>query len=270
METIMNTESIGTEEYVARSAGTEAAMRVRELSVSYDNKETLHKITTEFPKHCITSIIGSSGCGKTTMLLSLNDLIREIQGVKVEGEILLGDKRTDAIPQEELRRRVGLVFQTPMPFPFSVYKNLTYAPRYYGNHNKKDLDRIVKEKLALVGLYDEIKTDLNKSALKFSGGQQQRICIARALTVEPDILLLDEPCSALDVRSISVIEETLLRLKSQYTIIIVTHNIAQARRLSDKVIFLKDGRLIEEGDAAGLFREPKEAETREFLRGIYG
>ena len=120
METIMNTESIGTEEYVARSAGTEAAMRVRELSVSYDNKETLHKITTEFPKHCITSIIGPSGCGKTTMLLSLNDLIREIQGVKVEGEILLGDKRTDAIPQEELRRRVGLVFQTPMPFPFSV------------------------------------------------------------------------------------------------------------------------------------------------------
>jgi phosphate transport system ATP-binding protein len=188
----------------------------------------------------------------------------------VTGEIFLGDKKTDAIPQEELRRRVGLVFQTPMPFPFSVYKNLTYAPKYYGIHNKQDLDRIVKGKLEMVGLYDEIKGDLNKSALKFSGGQQQRICIARALTANPDVLLLDEPCSALDVQSISVIEETLLKLKEQYTIIIVTHNIAQARRLSDKVVFLKDGRLIEEGDAAEIFSEPKETETKEFLRGIYG
>lgn len=262
----MNTELIRTE----GAARVEPAMRVRNLSVSYDDKEALHKITAEFPRHSITSIIGPSGCGKTTLLLSLNDLIRETNGVKVEGEIWLGDKRTDAIPQEELRRRVGLVFQTPMPFPFSVYKNLTYAPKYFGNHDKKDLERIVKEKLEMVGLYDEIKADLNKNALKFSGGQQQRICIARALTVEPEILLLDEPCSALDVRSTSVIEETLLSLKSQYSIIIVTHNIAQARRLSDKVIFLKDGQLVEEGDAAELFREPKEAETKEFLRGIYG
>jgi phosphate transport system ATP-binding protein len=230
----------------------------------------LSGISVQFPKQKITSIIGPSGCGKTTLLLSLNDLIRETPSVKVTGEIFLGDKKTDAIPQEQLRRRVGLVFQTPMPFPFSVYKNLTYAPKYYGIHNKQDLDRIVKEKLEMVGLYDEIKGDLNKSALKFSGGQQQRICIARALTANPDVLLLDEPCSALDVQSISVIEETLLKLKEQYTIIIVTHNIAQARRLSDKVVFLKDGRLIEEGDAAEIFSEPKETETKEFLRGIYG
>lgn len=249
---------------------TTSAMSVRDLAVSYDDKEVLHGITADFPKHRITSVIGPSGCGKTTLLLTLNHLIKETQGVRMTGEVLLEGKSTDAIPQEELRRRVGLVFQTPMPFPFSVYKNLTYAPKYYGIHSKKELDRIVREKLEMVGLYEEIREDLNKSALKFSGGQQQRICIARALTAEPDVLLLDEPCSALDVRSISVIEETLLKLKEKYTIIIVTHNIAQARRLSDRVIFLKDGHLIEEGEAEDLFRAPEQAETREFLRGIYG
>ncbi len=270
METVANTEKQIYSDDRAKVSDAESAMKVRDLNVSYDDKTALSKISVRFPKQKITSIIGPSGCGKTTLLLSLNDLIRETPGVKVTGEIFLGDKKTDAIPQEELRRRVGLVFQTPMPFPFSVYKNLTYAPKYYGIRSKQDLDRIVKEKLEMVGLYDEIKGDLNKSALKFSGGQQQRICIARALTANPDVLLLDEPCSALDVQSISVIEETLLKLKEQYTIIIVTHNIAQARRLSDKVVFLKDGRLIEEGDAAEIFSEPKETETKEFLRGIYG
>lgn len=248
----------------------ETAIRTRELSVSYDGKPALDRISVDFPGNRITSIIGPSGCGKTTLLLSLNDLIRETPGAKVTGEIYIGESRTDRIPVEELRRRVGLVFQTPMPFPFSVYRNLTYAPRYFGNHSKKELDRIVREKLEMVGLYDEIKDELGKSALKFSGGQQQRICIARALSVEPEVLLLDEPCSALDIKSISVIEETLLRLREQYTIVIVTHNIAQARRISDKVIFLKDGRLIEEGEAGSFFEKPEEAETKEFLRGIYG
>lgn len=248
----------------------EAAMRTKDLSVSYDGKTVLDSVSLAFPSNRITSIIGPSGCGKTTLLLCLNDLIKENAGAKVTGEIFLGEKSTDRIPQEELRRRVGLVFQTPMPFPFSVHKNLTYAPKYYGNHNKKDLDRIVREKLEMVGLYGEIKDELSKSALKFSGGQQQRLCIARALTVEPDVLLLDEPCSALDVKSASVIEETLLKLKNNYTIIIVTHNIAQARRISDRVAFLKDGRLIEEGDSEQFFKEPEKEETREFLRGIYG
>lgn len=248
----------------------ETAIKIRNLCVSYDGKTAVDSVSLDFRKNHITSIIGPSGCGKTTLLLSLNNLISETTGVKVSGDIFLGDRKTDTIPPEELRRRVGLVFQTPMPFPFSVYKNLTYAPKYYGMRAKKDLDRIVKEKLEMVGLYDEIKDDLGKSALKFSGGQQQRICIARALTVEPDVLLLDEPCSALDVRSIAVIEETLHNLRKNYTIIIVTHNIAQAQRLSDRVAFLKDGRLIEEGEADTFFKEPKEAETREFLRGIYG
>lgn len=248
----------------------EAAMKIRNVSVSYDGKTAVNDVSCDFGKNCITSIIGPSGCGKTTLLLALNGLISENAGAKISGEVFLGGRKTDTIPREELRRRVGLVFQTPMPFPFSVYKNLIYAPKYYGIRNKKDLDRIVKEKLEMVGLYDEIKDELGKSALKFSGGQQQRICIARALTAEPDVLLLDEPCSALDVRSISVIEETLRKLKEKYTIIIVTHNIAQARRLSDRVAFLKDGNLVEEGDADHFFREPKEAQTREFLKGIYG
>ena len=248
----------------------ETAMKLRDLCVSYDGKTAVDSVSLDIPKNCITSIIGPSGCGKTTLLLTLDDLISETPGVKVSGDIYLGDRKTDLIPKEELRRRVGIVFQTPMPFPFSVYRNLAYAPKYYGVRSKKELDRIVKEKLEMVGLYKEIKSDLGKSALKFSGGQQQRICIARALTAEPDVLLLDEPCSALDVRSISVIEETLIKLKERYTIIIVTHNIAQAKRLSDKVVFLKDGHVVEEGNASEFFREPEEAETREFLRGTYG
>ena len=248
----------------------EAAIEIKDLKVSYEEKTALDKVSAIFPRNCITTIIGPSGCGKTTLLHSLNGLVNELPGVKISGTILIGGTETSRIPLEELRRRVGLVFQTPVPFPFSVYKNLTYAPKYYGNHNKTDLDRIVKEKLEMVGLMDEIKGELGKSALKFSGGQQQRICIARALTVEPEVLLLDEPCSALDIKSTAIIEETLLNLKKNYTIIIVTHNIPQAKRLSDKVIFLKDGRVIEEGAAEQFFVSPAHKETKAFLEGIYG
>lgn len=248
----------------------ESVIEIKDLTVTYDGKTAVNNISTSFVRNQITAVIGPSGCGKTTLLHCLNDLIKEIPGVKVAGDIILENKNISSIPLDELRRRVGLVFQTPMPFPFSVYKNLTYAPKYYGTHSKKVLDDIVREKLEMVGLYDEIKNDLHKSALKFSGGQQQRICIARALTAEPDVLLLDEPCSALDIRSTSVIEETLFKLKGKYTIIIVTHNISQARRISDRVMFLKDGILVEEGPAAQIFNEPREKETREFLGGIYG
>ncbi|ETP73027.1 ABC-type phosphate transport system, ATPase component [Lachnospiraceae bacterium JC7] len=240
------------------------------LSVSYGKKSVLHNISLEFPKNRITSIIGPSGCGKTTLLMALDEMIKEIPDARVTGNIYIDDVNTEALSMEEIRRKVGLVFQKPVPFPFSVYDNLAYAPKYYGNHDKTSLNRIVIEKLQMVGLYDEIKDELKKSALKFSGGQQQRICIARALTAEPEVLLLDEPCSSLDVKSTAIIEETLLRLKEKYTIIIVTHNIAQAKRLSDKVVFLKDGLKIEEGDAKEFFRSPKEEETGEFLRGIYG
>ncbi|MBE5900856.1 MAG: phosphate ABC transporter ATP-binding protein [Lachnospiraceae bacterium] len=248
----------------------ETIMDVRNLTVSYEGKAALKDVTVSFPKNEITAIIGPSGCGKTTLLQSLNGLITEISGVRCSGEIQLEGQSIDGISKEVLRKRVGIVFQTPMPFPFSVYKNLTYAPKYYGIHKKSELDRIVEEKLRMVGLYEEIQNDLHKSALKFSGGQQQRICIARALTVEPEVILLDEPCSALDVQSTAVIEKTLLELKKRYSLIIVTHNIAQAKRLSDRVVFLKDGRMVETAKTSEFFAEPKEKESQEFLGGMFG
>lgn len=197
-------------------------------------------------------------------------LLKEESGAAVSGKILLKGQDIAKMEPEELRRRVGLVFQAPSPFPFSIYKNMTYALRYYGVKDKKELDRQVKEKLQMAGLYDEVAQELDKSAHKLSGGQQQRLCIARALTVEPEILLLDEPCSALDVKSSSVIEKMLTQLKEKYTIVIVTHNIAQARRISDHVAFLFGGKLIEFAPAQQIFSQPKEEETKAFLEGIYG
>ena len=162
------------------------------------------------------------------------------------------------------------MFQSPSPFPFSIYKNMTYGLKYYGKTGKKELESAVIEKLGTVGLYDEVKEDLTKSALKLSGGQQQRLCIARALTVEPEVLMMDEPCSALDVKATAVIEDMLSEMKKDYSIVIVTHNIAQAKRIADEVAVIFDGRLIENGSAAEVFELPKQQLTREFLAGIYG
>ena len=162
------------------------------------------------------------------------------------------------------------MFQSPSPFPFSIYKNMTYGLKYYGKTGKKELESAVIEKLGTVGLSDEVKEDLNKSALKLSGGQQQRLCIARALTVEPEVLMMDEPCSALDVKATAVIEDMLSEMKKDYSIVIVTHNIAQAKRIADGVAVIFDGRLIENGSAAEVFELPKQQLTREFLAGIYG
>lgn len=248
----------------------EEIMTIKKLGVSYDGKTVLGDVSMGIRKNRITAVMGPSGCGKTTLLRSLNGLLWEEPGAKTEGEILLGGRNIRGMAREELRRLVGLVFQTPSPFPFSIYKNMTYAPRYYGVRDKRKLDAIVTEKLTMAGLYEEVKTELNKSALKLSGGQKQRLCIARALTVEPEVLLLDEPCSALDVRSQTVIEDMLMKLKETYTIVIVTHNIAQARRIADDAAFIFEGRLVEYGEAGELFENPKEEETRSFLNGIYG
>ena len=246
----------------------EAILTLQDIGVSYGGKPALRQITTEIPRNRITAIIGPSGCGKSTMLKCMNGLIWEEPNAAVQGVICLDGKPIDRLPREELRRRVGLVFQTPSPFPFSIYKNMTYAPRYYGQRDRRQLDKLVQEKLTMAGLYDEVKDELGKSALQLSGGQQQRLCIARALTVEPELLLLDEPCSALDVQNTAVIEETLCRLKEQYTIVIVTHNIAQAQRIADHVIFLYNGVLTEQG--SHLFTEPRQEETRRFLSGHFG
>lgn len=248
----------------------ESIMTLKNVGVSYDGKPVLDSVSFKIPAHRITAIIGPSGCGKTTLLRCMDGLLEEEPGAKRSGEILLNGEEIGSMPQDELRRKVGLVFQTPSPFPFSIYKNMTYAPKYYGIHDKARLDSLVEEKLKMAGLYDEVKGDMGKSAFKLSGGQQQRLCIARALTVEPEVLLLDEPCSALDVKATAVIEAMLTELKTKYTIVIVTHNIAQARRISDYGVFLFGGQLIEAGESKELFECPKEEETRAFLSGIYG
>ena len=248
----------------------ESIMRIEDLTAAYGKKTVLHDINLDIPKRGITAIIGPSGCGKTTLLHCMNGMLGENSEAAVSGHIYLGDRDTANIPPDELRRRVGLVFQTPSPFPFSVYKNMTYGLKYYGKTGKKELESAVIEKLRTVGLYDEVKDDLNKSAMKLSGGQQQRLCIARALTVEPEVLMMDEPCSALDVKATAVIEDMLSAMKKDYSIVIVTHNIAQAKRIADEVAVIFDGRLIEKGLAAEVFELPKQQLTREFLAGIYG
>ena len=248
----------------------EHIMTLHNVSASYDGREVLSDLSLDIPARRITAVIGPSGCGKTTLLRCMNGLLTEEKGVSVSGRILLDGQEIKSMQKDVLRRRVGLVFQTPAPFPFSIYKNMTYAPRYYGIRDKASLEALVKEKLQMAGLYDEVREDLGRNALKLSGGQQQRLCIARALTVDPEVLLLDEPCSALDVKSSAVIEEMLTELKKQYTIVIVTHNIAQARRISDYGAFLLGGRLVEWGESDQLFGCPAQEETRAFLAGIYG
>ncbi len=249
---------------------SDAVIQTIDLSVSYGNKVVLDKVSFCASAHSITAILGPSGCGKTTFLNCLNALIREQAVARVSGEILLSGKSTSELSLEELRRRVGMVTQTPTPFPFSIYKNISYAPKYYHAVNRSDMDDLVREKLQMVGLYDEVSGRLGQSALSLSGGQQQRLCIARALTVNPEVLLLDEPCSALDVKATAKVEETLLGLKSNLAIIIVTHNIAQARRIADFAAFFNDGRLIEMAPADRFFEEPEDDATRDFLAGTFG
>ena len=245
-----------------------SAMTLRDVSAFYDGKPAIAHISADIPRNEITAVIGPSGCGKSTLLRCMNGLLAQEPGTEVRGEIALDGTDISRLPSEELRRRVGLVFQTPTPFPFSILKNLTFAPQYYGQRDKKALEALAIEKLQLCGLYDEVKDELRKNAQKLSGGQQQRLCIARALTVEPDILLLDEPCSALDVRATQTVEELLLRLKERYTVVIVTHNLAQARRIADRMMFLYNGQIIEQGEH--LLTHPQEQERRAFLEGAFG
>ena len=248
----------------------EPVLTLEQLSVAYERHTALSQVSLSFPENRITAVIGPSGCGKSTLLRAMNGLLREEPGVSISGKVFLSGQDIAALPENEVRRRIGLVFQTPAPFPFSIYKNMIYAPRYYGMRDKQALHTLACEKLRLAGLYDEVKDDLDKSALKLSGGQQQRLCIARALTVEPEVLLLDEPCSALDVKASAKIEQLLLDLKARYTVVIVTHNIAQARRISDYAAYLYNGKLIEFGESGEFFSEPQNAETRDFISGAIG
>jgi len=247
----------------------DAIIRIRDFGVSYDRKAVLENVELSIRPGRITAIIGPSGCGKSTLLKAVNRMLELDKSAETSGTIELQGQDVRTMPVEQLRRRVGMVFQTPAPFPMSIYKNMTYAPLYYGVRDKRELERIVRENLTVTGLYDEVKDELNKSALKLSGGQQQRLCIARALTACPEVLLLDEPCSALDVKSTETIEKLLLELKERYTIVIVTHNLFQARRIADDCIFMLNGRVWEQNTAEELFTAPQRQETQDYLRGAY-
>ena len=247
----------------------DAMITLHDFGVAYDKKTVLEGVNTTIRKGRITAIIGPSGCGKSTMLKAMNRMLETQKDTHIFGSVHMNGVDIHTLDPEQLRRKVGMVFQTPTPFPMSIYKNMTYAPIYCGVKGKQNLDKIVREKLEVTGLWEEVKDELGKSALKLSGGQQQRLCIARALTANPEVLLLDEPCSALDVKSTQIIEELLLKLKEHYTIVIVTHNLFQARRIADDCIFMLNGQLWEQNTTEELFSNPQKQETKEYLLGTY-
>ena len=244
---------------------------VDNLELFYGNFKALKGIDMEIKKNEITALIGPSGCGKSTFLKTLNRMNDLEDGVKVTGRIHLDGvdiyKEMDSIT---LRHRVGMVFQQPNPFPKSIYDNVAYGPRIHGNKKKSQLDEIVERSLRQAAIWDELKDRLTKSALGLSGGQQQRLCIARTLAVQPDVILMDEPTSALDPISTMKIEDLALELKKDYTIVIVTHNMQQASRISDKTAFFLLGELIEYGETTELFANPKNPKTEEYITGRFG
>jgi phosphate transport system ATP-binding protein len=244
-------------------------ININNLNVNYGKKTILKDLSMNFKRNKITAIVGPSGCGKSTFLTAINLMLEE-HGGRYTGEIIFKDKDIRSYNKDNIRRMIGMVFQKPTPFPLSIYKNMTYAPIYYGVKDKTELNNIVIHNLKRVGLYDEINNELNMSAMKLSGGQQQRLSIARALTVEPEVLLLDEPCSALDIKNTAIIEDMLLRFSKDYTIIIVTHNLSQAKRISDYTAFILDGEIVEYGETEEVFSNPKDKRTKEYLDGIYG
>ena len=247
-------------------------IKVRDMCLWYGSSQALHHINMEIPDKAITALIGPSGCGKSTFLKSLNRMNDLIPGVKITGEILYNntDIFSSAIDVNNLRKEIGMVFQKPNPFPMSIYDNIAYGPRTHGIKSRAMLDDIVERSLRGAAIWDEVKDRLKKNALGLSGGQQQRLCIARALAVEPDVLLMDEPTSALDPISTSKIEELAISLKEKYTIIIVTHNMQQAVRISDKTAFFLMGEMIEFGDTEKIFSMPEDKRTEDYITGRFG
>lgn len=238
-------------------------LKLKNINVFYGDKKILDNINIEFERNKITSIIGHSGCGKTTLLKTINKIILEENNAQITGYMEFDGINSNNISIEILRKNIGIVFQNPTPFPMSIYKNISYALKYYG-YNKKHLENKIIDILKSVNLYDEVKDKLNTSALKLSGGQKQRLCLARSLTVEPNILLLDEPCSSLDIVNSEKIENTLIKLKENYTIIIVTHNINQAKKISDNTIFMRDGKIIESGKTFEILENSKDLIERDY------
>jgi phosphate transport system ATP-binding protein len=256
----------------AESEKKPVVISVRELNLHYGNLHALKNISVDVREREITALIGPSGCGKSSFLRCSNRMNDLIAGVRIDGQILLAgvnilDREIDVV---HLRKRVGMVFQQPNPFPKSIFENVAYGPRIHGVKDKTDLEEVVEESLVRAALWDEVKDDIHKSAMALSGGQQQRLCIARVLAVKPEVVLMDEPCSALDPISTLRIEELMQTLKNDYTIVIVTHNMQQASRVSDWTGFFLMGELIEFDKSANIFTRPRDKRTEDYVTGRFG
>ena len=252
------------------SQPTQPAVQTRGLNLFYGSKQALFDVTLDIPRHQVTALIGPSGCGKSTFLKTLDRMNDLVAGCRIEGEVLVDGMdifKTDVVA---LRKKVGMVFQKPNPVPMSIYDNIVYGPKTHGVRGKARLDEIVERTLRQAALWDEIKDRLKESAMGLSGGQQQRLCIARTLAVDPEIVLMDEPTSALDPISTSRIEDLMESLKQDYTIIIVTHNMQQASRISDKTAFFLLGEMVEFDDTLTIFNHPKDSRTEEYITGRFG
>lgn len=246
-------------------------IKIENLDLYYGDFKALKNINLSIPEKKITAFIGPSGCGKSTLLKTLNRMNDLVEGVRIDGNILLdGEDIFGNMDVNNLRKRVGMVFQKPNPFPMSIYDNIAFGPRTHGIKNKSQLDEIVERSLKAAAIWDEVKDRLKKSALGLSGGQQQRLCIARALAVEPEVLLMDEPTSALDPISTSKIEDLVQELKHKYTIVMVTHNMQQATRVSDRTVFFLMGEVVEDNDTETLFSMPRDKRTEDYITGRFG
>jgi phosphate transport system ATP-binding protein len=259
-------------DHLVDTANKEIKVNVENVELFYGSFQALHGITLAIPAREVTAFIGPSGCGKSTLLRSINRMNDLIDGVTITGSICIDNEDVYSPEMDliELRKRVGMVFQKSNPFPKSIYDNVAYGPRIHGFKSKEYLEEIVRKSLTRADLWREVRDRLHTSALDLSGGQQQRLCIARALAVNPDVLLMDEPASALDPRSTSKIEDLIGELRSDYTIVIVTHNMQQAARVSDSTAFFYEGRLVEVGPTKELFTKPKEKQTEDYITGRFG
>ena len=247
-------------------------IKAEEHCLYYGDHKALNNINIDIDKNCITALIGPSGCGKSTFLKTLNRMNDLVPGVKITGKVTYNDNDIYAknVDVNELRKNVGMVFQKPNPFPMSIYDNIAYGPRTHGIKSRAKLDEIVENALRDAAIWDEVKDILKKNALGLSGGQQQRLCIARALAVQPEVILMDEPTSALDPISTSHIEDLAIKLKDKYTIVIVTHNMQQAVRISDNTAFFLLGELVEYGDTEKMFSKPHDKRTEDYISGRFG
>ncbi len=261
-----------TDKPTIQSEEVDTCIQIRDLNLSYGEKQALFNINMEIPRKQVTAYIGPSGCGKSTLLRSINRMNDLVDSAKIDGEILLDGENIyhKAVNVADLRRRVGMVFQKPNPFPKTIYENVAYGLRIQGVSDRRKLDEIVEKSLRGAALWDEVKDRLNDNALGMSGGQQQRLVIARAIAIEPEVMLLDEPASALDPISTLKIEELIHELKEKYTIVIVTHNMQQAARVSDYTAFMYMGELIEFGATNEIFTHPEKKQTEDYITGRYG